>query len=79
MGYTPLAAHAYPSAAAGITVESGAYIGAGAILMMGIRIGRCAVVAAGAVVREDVPPFTVVGGVPAKVIKTLDPSALALE
>ncbi len=78
LGYTPLAKHAYPTEYAGITVESGAYIGAGAIIMKGVRIGRCAVVAAGAVVREDVPPYTVVGGVPARPLKTLDPVALEL-
>ncbi|MBN2471807.1 MAG: acyltransferase [Anaerolineae bacterium] len=79
LGYTPLAKHAYPTEFAGVTVEFGAYIGTGAIILHGVRIGRCAVVAAGALVRENVPPYTVVGGVPAKVIKTLDPVALELE
>lgn len=79
LGYSPLAHQAYPTTTAGVTVEYGAYVGAGAILMRGVRIGRCAVVAAGAVVRENVPSYTVVGGIPAKVIKTLDPTALGLE
>jgi len=78
VGYSPLARKAYPTVSGGVTVEEGAYIGAGAIILHGIRIGRCAVVAAGAVVREDVPPFTVVGGIPARILKTLDPDVLDL-
>jgi acetyltransferase-like isoleucine patch superfamily enzyme len=77
-GYSPLAKLAYPTQWGGVTVESGAYIGAGSIILSGVRIGRCSVVAAGAVVREDVPPYTVVGGVPARVIKHLDADALEL-
>jgi acetyltransferase-like isoleucine patch superfamily enzyme len=77
-GYSPLAERAYPTAWGGVTIETGAYIGAGAIILQGVRIGRCAVVGAGAVVREDVPPYTVVAGVPARVIKRLDPDEMHL-
>ena len=44
------------------------WIGAGAIILQGVEIGEGAVVAAGAVVVDDVPPYTVVGGVPARKI-----------
>ena len=71
---SPLRLNAYPSEKRDVVIESGAYIGAGAILLMGVRVGRCAVVAAGAVVREDVPPYTMVAGVPARVIKQLNPA-----
>ncbi len=58
-----------------IRVDDGAWIGAGAIILQGVHIGAGATVAAGAVVNRDVPPWTVVGGVPAKVIKTIEPPA----
>lgn len=51
-----------------ITIEDGAWIGANSTILKGVAIGRCAVVAAGAVVNKDVPPYAVVGGVPAKVL-----------
>ncbi|WP_336605580.1 acyltransferase [Fundidesulfovibrio soli] len=54
-----------------ITVGSNVWIGAGAMILGGARIGDNAVVAAGAVVHSEVAPGTVVGGVPAKVIKTI--------
>ena len=45
------------------------WIGTGATVLQGVKIGDGAVVAAGAVVNKDVPPYTVVGGVPAKCIR----------
>ena len=50
-------------------VEDDAWIGYGATVLSGVRIGQGAVVAAGALVTKDVPAYAVVGGVPAKVIK----------
>ncbi|MDQ3021285.1 MAG: N-acetyltransferase [Bacteroidota bacterium] len=52
-------------------VRKGASIGSSATIMCGITIGEKAIVGAGAVVTKDVPPNTVVGGVPAKIIKKL--------
>ena len=51
-----------------------AFIGFRAVILPGVRIGEGAVVAAGAVVARDVPPFTIVAGVPAKVIGTRNPN-----
>ena len=52
-----------------IVVEDGAWIGAGAIVLEGVRIGRGAVVAAGALVRQDVPAGMVAAGMPARVLR----------
>jgi len=55
-----------------ITIEDDAWIGTGAIILPGVTIKKMSIVGAGAVVTRDVPPFTVVGGVPAKIIKKLE-------
>ncbi len=55
----------------GIRVKSGAWIGAGAIVLDGVTVGRNAVVGAGAVVTEDVADGAVVTGVPAREIKRI--------
>jgi acetyltransferase-like isoleucine patch superfamily enzyme len=52
-----------------VTIGNDVYIGLGSIILDGVTIGDGAVVAAGAVVTKDVPSYTIVGGVPAKVIK----------
>lgn len=57
--------------AEGIVIEDDVWIGAGAVITDGVRIGKGAVIAAGAVVTVDVPPHTVFGGVPAKLIKAI--------
>lgn len=59
-------------AKAPITIKKNAFIGARSIILKGVTIGEGAVVGAGAVVSKDVPPFSVVCGNPAKVVKTLN-------
>jgi acetyltransferase-like isoleucine patch superfamily enzyme len=54
-----------------VVFARGCYVGAGAILLPGVTVGEEAVVAAGAVVTRDVPPRSVVGGVPARVLKKI--------
>jgi acetyltransferase-like isoleucine patch superfamily enzyme len=60
--------------AQGIVIEDDVWLGAGAVITDNVRIGKGAVVAAGAVVTRDVEPHTLVGGVPAKLIKVIDGS-----
>lgn len=52
-----------------VTIANDVWIGAGVIVVAGVKIGNGAIVAAGAVVTRDVEPYTVVGGVPARFIK----------
>ena len=54
-----------------VVIGDDVWIGANAVILPGVTIGRHAVVAAGAVVTQDVPENTLVGGVPAKIIKSL--------
>ena len=54
-----------------VTIANDVWIGAGAVVLPGVTIGQHAVVAAGAVVTNDVPEFCLVGGVPAKIIKKI--------
>ncbi len=55
-----------------VVVRSNAWIGAGAIILPGVTVGRNAIVAAGAVVTKDVPDDVIVGGVPAKFIRNIE-------
>jgi UDP-2-acetamido-3-amino-2,3-dideoxy-glucuronate N-acetyltransferase len=61
----------------GVTIEEGASIGANATLLPGIRIGRNALVGAGAVVTKDVPPNAIVVGNPARITRFLDENPIS--
>lgn len=52
-----------------VVIEQGAWIGEGVSIMPGVRIGRNAIVGANSVVTHDVPPYGVVGGAPARVLR----------
>lgn len=58
-------------------IGADAWIGANAVVMAGVCIGDGAIVGAGAVVTHDVAPFTIVGGVPAKLIRSRFPDCYA--
>ena len=72
----PLAGR-YPPRRAPIWIAKDVYVGTGAIVFVGLRIGLHAVVAATAVVRRDVAPYPVGDGVPAHMLKTMEPVSLA--
>lgn len=57
-----------------IVTGKNVWIGSSATVVPGVHIGDGAIVAAGAVVTRDVPPNTLVAGVPARVVKTIDPT-----
>ena len=55
-----------------VVIENNVYIGSGAIILPGVRIGHHSIVGAGSVVTKDIPPYSVSYGIPAKVQKTTD-------
>jgi acetyltransferase-like isoleucine patch superfamily enzyme len=55
-----------------ILIEDEVWIGCGAIILQGVTIGKGSVVAAGAVVNKNIPPKTIYGGVPARLIKKIE-------
>ncbi len=72
VGYAdhPLQAR-FPPLAKPVLIERGAFLGASVTVLAGVRIGARSFVAAGSVVTSDVPPDTLVAGVPARVIRSL--------
>ena len=54
-----------------VVIEDDVWIGANAVVLPGVKIGTHSVVAAGAVVTKDVPPHSIVAGIPAKIIKKI--------
>lgn len=60
-----------------IIVEDDVWVGVKATFLSGAHVGRGSIVAAGAVVRGDIPPYSIIGGVPARIIGTRLPSASA--
>lgn len=55
-----------------VVLKKNCWIGAGATILPGVTVGEHAIVGAGSVVTKDVEPYTIVGGIPAKVIKRID-------
>ena len=55
-----------------VILRRGCYLGAGCLILPGVTVGEAAVVGAGAVVTRDVPPRTLVAGVPARVVKAVE-------
>ncbi len=52
-----------------VIIEKDVWIGCNVTLLAGVTVGRGSIIAAGALINKDVPPYAVVGGIPAKVIK----------
>lgn len=62
-----------------ITIEDDCWLGANVVITAGVHIGKHSIVAAGSVVTRDVPPFTIVGGNPAKPLKQYNPATASWE
>lgn len=62
-----------------VIIDDDVWIGVKASIMPGVRVGKGAVIAAHALVNKDVPPYTVVAGVPAKQIGEVDPERLIID
>jgi acetyltransferase-like isoleucine patch superfamily enzyme len=65
-----------PAPKRSIVIGHDSWLSANCIVMPGVTIGECCIVGAGSVVTHDVPPYSIVVGNPARVIKTIDPSKL---
>lgn len=65
---TPIISQGYYDGS--VVIEDNVWIGFGVSILAGVTIGRGSVIAAGSVITKSVPPYSIVGGVPAKVIKT---------
>jgi acetyltransferase-like isoleucine patch superfamily enzyme len=63
---------AFPRSGRDVVIEEGVWVASHAMVLGPVRIGKHAVVAAGALVLEDVPPYAVVAGRPAKVLKKIE-------
>ena len=59
-----------------VHVKRGAWVAVNVVILPGVTIGECAIVATGAVVTKDVEPYTLVGGVPAKEIRAFGPEGI---
>jgi len=68
----------YPDSFAQTVIEDGASIGGGAVILPGIRVGRRAMIGAGAVVTKNVPPYAVVVGNPARIVGYAETAGAAL-
>ena len=55
----------------GVTIEDNVWVGAGVVILDGVKIGKGSVISAGSVVNKNVDNYTVVGGIPARLIKKL--------
>jgi acetyltransferase-like isoleucine patch superfamily enzyme len=67
----------FPPELGAVHIQKGAFIGAHSVVLHDVTVGAYAVVAAGSLVRENVPPYTLVAGNPAKVIRQLNENLIA--
>ncbi len=62
----------FPLMSGSIIIEEDVWLGAGTIILPNVKVGKCSIVAAGSLCNKNIGPYTIVGGIPAKIIKLLD-------
>jgi acetyltransferase-like isoleucine patch superfamily enzyme len=62
----------FPLVSGKIIIQEDAWIGAGSIILPNVTVGKCSIVAAGSLCNRDVPSYSIVGGIPARLIKKID-------
>jgi acetyltransferase-like isoleucine patch superfamily enzyme len=70
--WSPFLGEIYPRKVAPVVIGKGAWIAPGCIILSGVTIGENSVVGAGSVVIQNVEPYTIVAGNPARLLKTID-------
>jgi UDP-2-acetamido-3-amino-2,3-dideoxy-glucuronate N-acetyltransferase len=66
----------FPLVSGSIIIEEDSWIGASVTILPNVKVGKCSIIATGAVVNADIPPYCIAAGVPAKVIKKIEKSEL---
>jgi maltose O-acetyltransferase len=72
VGDSPLQHYGYPKEEGDICIRDGVYIGAGATVLLGVEIGENSLIAAGTLVKESIPPYSLVAGIPGRMIRQLE-------
>ena len=66
----------FPLISKKIILEDDVWLGSNVTILPGVIIGKCSVIGSGAVVTKSIPPYSVVAGVPAKIIRKINPNEL---
>lgn len=72
VGNSPLKHYGYPSDGGDIRIHNGVYIGAGATILHGVEMGENSLIAAGTLVKESMPPYSLVAGIPGRVVRRIE-------
>lgn len=66
----------YPMVSKKVIIKEDAWIGASVTILPGVTIGKCSIVAAGSMVKTDVPDYSIAAGLPAKIVRKIDTNGL---
>jgi acetyltransferase-like isoleucine patch superfamily enzyme len=77
VGDSPLQHYGYPSDEGDIHIRDGVYIGAGATILHGVEIGENSLIAAGTLVKESIPPYSLVAGIPGRIIRRIEERSIS--